>query len=213
MKITIVLIVGVFLISCKKTEPSLPVYGNYEVEIRDENGTQVYDTTYHSIQSFSFVDQDSSIITNETFDGKIYIADFFFTTCPTICPIMKAQMLRVYDAYKDSDDILILSHTIDPEYDSVAVLHEFADRLGVKSDRWHFVTGNKQEIYKIAQLSYMSVAAEDNEAEGGFIHSGRFLLVDKERHIRGAYDGTNAEDVDLLIKDIAILQKEYRESR
>ena len=213
MKITIALVVGLFFISCKKTEPSLPVFGNYEVEIRDENGIQVYDTTYHSIQSFSFVDQDSSIITNETFDGKIYVADFFFTSCPSICPIMKTQMLRVYETFIDSKDILILSHTIDPVYDSVAVLHEFADRLGVKSDRWHFVTGDKQEIFKIAQLSYMSVVAEDNEADGGYVHSGRFLLVDKERHIRGAYDGTNADDVDLLIKDIGILQKEYRESR
>ena len=191
----------------------MPIFGNYEVEIREENGKQIYDTVYHSIQSFSFLNQDSSLISNETFDGKIYIADFFFTTCPSICPIMKAQMLRVYEVYEDSDDVLILSHTIDPEYDNVSVLHEFAERLGVKSDKWHFVTGDKQTIYKIAQLSYMSVAAEDSEAEGGYIHSGRFLLVDKQRHIRGAYDGTSAEDVDLLIKDIARLQKEYGESQ
>jgi protein SCO1/2 len=122
---------------------------------------------------------------------------------------MKTQMLRVYDTLKDNSEVLILSHTIDPEYDTVGLLHDFAVRLGVSSDRWHFVTGVKDSIYDLAQRSYFTTALEDNSEPDGFIHSGAFLLIDKEKRIRGKYDGTKEEDVNRLISDIAILQKEY----
>src|SRR3954468_20490467 len=113
--------------SCKQKERPLPIFGE-----RYFNGT---DTTYHTIAPFAFIDQDSTLITNETVKGKIYVADFFFTTCRTICPIMKTQMLRVYDSIKNDRDVLLLSHTIDPEYDTVGLLHDYADRLGVKSNK------------------------------------------------------------------------------
>jgi protein SCO1/2 len=148
-------------------------------------------------------------VTNETFKNKIYVADFFFTSCRTICPIMKTQMLRVHDSIKDMDDVLIISHTIDPEYDTVGLLHDFANRLGVTSEKWHFVTGAKDSIYSLAQTSYFATAMEDKSEPDGFIHSGAFLLIDKHRRIRGKYDGTVEEDVNRLLADIARLRKEY----
>lgn len=165
------------------------------------------DTIYHTIATFQFVDQDSTLITNETYKDKIYVADFFFTSCRTICPMMKTQMLRVYGITKEMPDVLFLSHTIDPEYDTVALLHDFAERLDVESKRWHFVTGVKDSIYKIAQTSYFATAMEDNSEPDGFIHSGAFLLIDKKGRIRGKYDGTKEDDVNRLIVDIKKLRK------
>ncbi len=191
------------LISCSSREDRLPVLGERTVK-----GT---DTIYHTIAPFHFVDQDSTVITNETFRDKIYVADFFFTTCRTICPIMKTQMLRVYEATREMPDVLLLSHTIDPEYDTVALLHDFAGRLGVESKRWHFVTGVKDSIYKIAQTSYFATAMEDKTEPDGFIHSGAFLLIDKGGRIRGKYDGTKEEDVNRLIGDIKRLRREYKQ--
>jgi protein SCO1/2 len=167
------------------------------------------DTIYHTIPDFSFTNQNGEVITQDTFKDKIYVADFFFTTCPTICPIMKTQMLRVYEKFKDNPEVMILSHTIDPKHDSVAVLYEFADRLGVTGNMWQFVTGDQDEIYDIGQNSYMVTAREDPGEPGGYLHSGALLLVDKERRIRGIYDGTLEEKVDILMKDIDKLLKEY----
>jgi protein SCO1 len=194
-----------FLVSSciEKKETPLPIFGERRVE-----GT---DTVYHKIADFRFVNQDSNIVTNETFKGKIYVADFFFTSCRTICPIMKTQMLRVYDSLENDPEVLILSHTIDPEYDTVGRLHDYADRLGVKSTKWHFVTGNKDSIYNIAQTSYFATAMEDKAEPDGFIHSGAFLLIDKDKRIRGKYDGTKEEDVNRLLSDIQKLKKEYAE--
>jgi len=186
---------------CSKKEDKLPILGRKEV-----NGN---DTIYHTIDEYKFVDQDSNIVTPATFKDKIYVSDFFFTSCPTICPIMKTQMLRVYEQIENNPDVLLLSHSIDPEYDTVALLKDYAERLGVKSEKWRFVTGNKDEIYRIGQTSYMVTAIEDSSEPGGFIHSGAFILVDKERRVRGLYDGTKADQVDILMKDIDRLLKEY----
>lgn len=194
------MIIGLFLLSCATSEEKLPIFGEREVV--------GIDTVYHTIAPFTFVDQDSSIITNDTFRDKIYVADFFFTTCRTICPIMKTQMLRVYEATSEMPDVMIMSHTIDPEYDTVALLHDFANRLGVESKRWHFVTGVKDTIYKIAQTSYFATAMDDKTEPDGFIHSGAFLLIDKKQRIRGKYDGTKEEDVNRLIVDIKRLRRE-----
>jgi protein SCO1 len=194
------LLIAVMIFSCKEKEPRLPIFGE-----REFNGK---DTIYHTIAPFSFVDQDSTVITNETFNGKMYVADFFFTTCRTICPIMKTQMKRVYDATKNDPDVLILSHTIDPNYDNVELLNNYARMLDVSSDRWHFVTGEKDSIYKIAQTSYFVTAQEERAEPDGFIHSGAFLLIDKKQRIRGKYDGTKEADVNRLLKDIDRLRKE-----
>jgi protein SCO1/2 len=187
----------------------LPILGRKSIQEIIVNETMTYDTTYHTIADFSFINQDSVIVTNETFKNKIYVADFFFTTCPTICPIMKTQMLRVYNYFEDNDQIMFLSHTIDPEYDTVALLHNFSNRLGVSSAKWHFVTGPKEEIYRIGQNFYMVTAMEDDSEPGGYLHSGAFILVDRDRRIRGMYDGTNEDQVDRMINDIPMLIKEY----
>jgi protein SCO1/2 len=193
---------ALLLSSCaEKKEAPLPIFGEKEVEGGD--------TIYHTIADFKFVDQDSAVVTNDTFKDKIYVADFFFTSCRTICPIMKTQMLRVYDSIQNEPDILLLSHSIDPEYDTVGLLHDYAERLGVKSKKWHFVTGSKEDIYKIAQTSYFATAMEDKAEPDGFIHSGAFLLIDKNKRIRGKYDGTKEEDVNRLLVEIQRLKKEY----
>lgn len=179
----------------------LPFYGN---TIYEEN-----DTIYHTIEDFLLIDQDSSIVTNETYSNQVYVADFFFTSCPTICPTMKKEMLRVYEKFKNEDQLAIVSHSIDPEYDTVALLKDYAERLGVSSSKWKFLTGDKDAIYDLAEKSYISIADEDANAPGGFVHSGAFLLVDKERRIRGVYDGTVTEQVDILMLDIEKLIKEY----
>ena len=189
------------LVSCGQKEKELPIFGQREVA-----GT---DTIYHTIAPFRFIDQDSVEVNKSTFEGNIYVADFFFTSCRTICPIMKTQMLRVYELTAAMPDVLLLSHTIDPEYDTVALLRDFANRLGVESKKWHFVTGSKDSIYKIAQTSYFATAMEDKTEPDGFIHSGAFLLIDKQARIRGKYDGTKEEDVNRLIADIKRLRQEH----
>ncbi|PLK43442.1 SCO family protein [Emticicia sp. TH156] len=166
------------------------------------------DSVYHTIPDFKFIDQDSTVVTNQTYKNKIYVADFFFTTCPTICPIMKTQLLRVYEKFKDNPEVGILSHTIDPRHDSVAVLKAYAKRLGVDGKFWHFVTGERDKIYEMGQKEYYVTAGEDSTAAGGIIHSGAFILVDKNRRVRGMYDGTKEKDVSRLIKDMGTLLKE-----
>ena len=193
----------IFLIACTSTnEKRLPIFGEREVSGKD--------TLYHTIADFQFVNQDSVVITNETFKDKIYVADFFFTTCRTICPIMKSQMVRVNEAIKDMPDVLIVSHSIDPEYDTVGLLHDYAERLGAKNNKWYFATGNPRDyVFNLAQTSYFATAMEDKSEPDGFVHSGAFLLIDKERRIRGKYDGTKEDDVNRLIEDIKVLRKEY----
>jgi protein SCO1 len=206
-----IVIVFVGMVSCdgKKAQEDLPILGRQKLIERTENGKTYYDTLNHKIADFTFFNQDSVLITNESYKGKIYVADFFFTSCPTICPSMKKQMLRIYNEFESNDQVGILSHTIDPKYDNVTVLKEYADRLEVNGSKWNLVTGDLDEIYTIGEESYMVVAGEDAGAPGGFVHSGAFLLVDMDRRIRGIYDGTIPEEVDILINDIRRLLKEY----
>ncbi len=165
------------------------------------------DTIYHTIPTFNFIDQDSNQITEKTFEGKIYITDFFFTSCPSICPKMKAQLLRVYDRYLEENKIVILSHSIDTYRDSVAILKEYAEKLDVKTYKWHFVTGKEEDIYEMA-TNYFISALKDKQAPGGYIHSGALVLVDEQKRIRGFYDGTDTEAVDKLLEDIPLLLDE-----
>jgi len=199
----------------KKSEAknTFPILGRKEYVERKIDGEVVTDTVEHTVPDFRLMNQDSMWITPQSFEGKVYVADFFFTSCPTICPTMKKEMLRVYEAYKDNNEVGIISHTIDPEYDTVPLLNDFAERLGVEAPKWHFVTGEKEEIYELGQKGYMVTAMEDENETGGYIHSGAFLLVDKERHIRGVYDGTQAEDVDKLIKDVKLLLETYEKPK
>lgn len=199
-----------FVISCSETKKeTLPIMGRQTFKEVDGK----VDTIFHTIPDFQLVDQDSAIITEEVVEGKIYVADFFFGTCPTICPIMKQQMLRVYERFKDQPNFVILSHTIDPDHDTVAYLNEYAQRLGVKDNKvWHFLTGDKEHIYDLGSPEgYMVPVGEDEDAPGGYIHSGAFILLDKDRRVRGFYDGTKAEEVDKLMQDIPKLFAAYGE--
>ncbi len=186
------------------SEPEpLPILGQKDID------PQTGDTLYHTIPDFAFIDQDSQLVTNETFAGKAYVVDFFFLSCPTICPKVTRQMLRIYERFENDDRLLLLAHTIDPKRDSVPRLREYAQNLGVRSDKWHFVTGDKDAIYEIAD-DYFSIAIENPDAPGGFDHSGRIILVDKNRHIRSFCNGTDPKSVDKFIRDIEqLLEQEY----
>ncbi len=186
--------------SCATDSKPLPILG--QIDVVDG------DTIRHEIPDFRFMDQDSQWITNETFTGQIYVSDFFFTSCPSICPKVKKQMLRMYDVYKDDDRISFLSHSIDTKRDSVPRLKTYASNLGVTSEMWHFVTGDKEKIFNIAD-DYFVAAMEDSGAPGGFDHSGRLILVDKDRHIRSFCEGTIADEVNAFMKDIDKLLETY----
>ena len=201
------------IVACKeiKSNFELPILGRNKIISKKLNGILTKDTIPHRIADFAFVNQDGDVVTNSSFKNKIYVADFFFINCPSICPEMSKQMYRIYEKFLENDQVSLLSHTIDPEYDTVAALANYARLLGVNSEKWQFVTGNKEQIYDIGETSYMVVANEDENAPGGFIHSGAFLLIDKERQVRGVYDGTVASQVDLLIKDINKLLMSYEQ--
>ena len=179
----------------------LPILGERYV---DDN----QDTVYHSIADFAFVNQVGDTIRKEDMAGKIYVADFFFTTCPTICPVMKKEMLRVYEQFKGEPNFRILSHSIDPTHDTQAVLKDYAEKLGVPdAATWNFLTGDQEKIFEIGQTSYLTTTMADDMEPGGFLHSGAFLLIDQQGRIRGVYDGTKTEQVDRLLADIPKLLK------
>ena len=163
----------------------------------------------HTISPFSLYNQNGKLITEKVLSDKIYVADFFFTTCPSICPKMSKQMLRVFDKYKDNSKIMLVSHTVMPEVDSVPVLKDYAARYGINSDnKWLFLTGDKKEIYRLARKSYFAAINEGIGDKNDFIHTENFVLVDTKKRIRGFYDGTNKEEVEKLIDDIEILLHE-----
>lgn len=201
-------LLSIMLLSCDETPKTLPFLGNKETVTKTVNGKEVTDTVYHKIPDFEFINQDSVKITEQAVAGKIYVADFFFTTCPTICPKMKTQLLRIFEKYKGNPKVMILSHSIDPRHDTPAVLKEFMNNLGITGKSWQMVTGDKAKIFEIGQKSYMVSAADDPTQPGGVVHSGAFILVDKNRHIRGIYDGTVPDKVDNLMKDIELLLQE-----
>lgn len=176
------------------------------------------DSTYHSIPDFAFVNQSNDTISQSDYEGNIYLANFVFTTCPTICPVMTYNMRRVQQKMEQYPNFMILSHTVFPEYDTPEVLLEYANKMEADLSNWNFVTGNREDIYSIANSYFVNVM-EDSTAQGGFLHSEYFVLVDKEGRIRardddngnniGVYDGTDDYEVGLLIDDIKVLMAEY----
>jgi len=192
------------------TEKKLPILGNRDVQNKIINGKTATDTIYQTIPAFNFINQDSLPVNLTTVKGKIFVADFFFVACPTICPVMKKNLIKVYQKYNSNQNFLILSHTIDPEHDTLSVLKDYAQRIGSNRKNWQFIWGNRDEIYRIAEEGYFVSAAADKTAPGGFIHSGGLILVDPELRVRGIYDGTDDESVNKLINDIEILQREYK---
>lgn len=188
----------------------LPIYYPQDVKISVVDGKEKSDTIYHTIPPFRFVDQSGDTVTDNIFEDKIYVADFFFSTCPSICPKMMKQMGRISDTTKDKENFMIISHTVNPSHDSVAVLAEYAKLVHADPKRWMLVTGDKKQIYDLAMDGYKLAVDEDPRAPGGFLHSELFVLVDKEKRVRGYYDGTDSSQVNKLIDDINILSAEYQ---
>lgn len=203
---------GLVLIFLSKSDHSfktLPYFGNKEAFYSAE-ATEVSDTIYHTVPDFSFVNQFGENTTMDDFEGDIMVVDFFFTTCPTICPIMTKQMARLQWMLDDAayDDVAFLSHTVNPKNDTPEVLLDYAKEAEADLEKWTFVTGNQEEIFEQGFQGYLLSTQEDSGAPGGFLHSSMFVLVDRDRHIRGFYDGTSSKEVDDLVTDIKMLKKE-----
>jgi protein SCO1/2 len=185
---------------------ALPIFGNKEAVTKTVNGKQVTDTLYQTIPAFKFVNQYGDTITDKSLDGKIYVADFFFTTCPNICPVMHRNMLPVYNEFKSHADFRIISHTIDPKYDTVPVLKKYADKMGISGNTWWLLHGQKNDTYTIAK-SYL-VSLQEKNPQGQYVHDGYFILIDKQKRIRGTYQGTDAKEVEKMTADIKTLMAE-----
>ena len=165
----------------------------------------------HKIADFSFVNQNGKIITQDFYKDKIYVADFFFTTCPTICPVMKDNMVILQNKLLDNPRVLLLSHTVMPDIDTPEVLKAFALAKGVKDDKWNLVTGDKKDIFYMARMSYLAVETQDSEELYDMVHTENFVLVDPKRQVRGFYDGTKKEEIEKLLQDIKLLELEFFE--
>ena len=189
-------------------EKKLPIYQPSMVKFELVDSTIQHIKRFHKIADFKLTNQNNQTVTNDAYDGKIYVADFFFTTCPGICPIMKENMITLQEEFLDDENILLLSHTVTPEIDSVEVLKKYSLDKGVIDSKWNMVTGSKEQIYNLARKSYL--VAEEIETKNPYdmIHTENFILIDSKRRIRGFYDGTDSEVMQDLINDIRILKRE-----
>jgi protein SCO1/2 len=173
------------------------------------DSTLFYVKKYHSIADFELINQNGDTVTHEQYAQKIYIADFFFTTCPTICPVMTANMVDIQKIIQDDDEVMLLSHSVTPEIDSVPQLKKYALEKGVIDAKWNLVTGSKKQIYELARKSYLAVLTDGDAGPYDMIHTENFILVDKERRIRGFYDGTSSEEIAKLLEDLKVLKSSY----
>ena len=192
-----------------KVDKKLKIFNTIDVNPRLVDKSLKHIQKNHSIANFKLINQNGETITNKNYKDKIYIADFFFTRCQSICIAMAFNMGELQKEYKDDDDILFLSHSVTPFIDSVSVLKAYAKDKGVIDGKWNVTTGSKKHIYELARKSYFAVIDQGNGDENDFIHTEQFVLVDKERRIRGYYDGTEKEDIEKLKKDISLLKSEY----
>ena len=184
---------------------SLPVYNPIDLNPKLVDLSLQKADKDHKISDFTLTNQNGEIITQEDYKNKIYVADFFFTNCTTICPIMTNNMVKIQEAFLKTDDVMFLSHSVTPEIDSIAVLRKYADSKGVIDSKWNVTTGNKKHIYELARKSYFAVVEQGDGGLQDFIHTTNFVLVDKQQQIRGIYDGINDDEIQRLINDIKIL--------
>lgn len=200
----------IFLIySILDVEKPLPIYQPNRVDASLVDSTIQHQKKYHTIADFKLINQNGDTITQEDYKDKIYVADFFFTTCQTICPIMTDQMHRIQAEILEDDEVLLLSHSVTPEIDSVAQLKRYAIEKGVNDKKWNLVTGDRKQIYDLARKSYL-VVKDDNTEDYGMVHTENFALIDKNKQIRGLYNGISPTSVDSLLQDIKRLKKEYQ---
>lgn len=203
-KISVILILSGLFFACKPSVKKLPILGHDQII----DGKKVH----HTIPTFSFTNQYGKPVNNEFYKGKTYVATFFFTTCPTICPVVSRQMLRIYDKYEHNPEILLLSHTLDPKRDTVNALKNYAENLEVSAPKWNFVTGDKKEIRGIVD-DYFNIVVDDEGAPGGINHSGKIVLVDRNGHIRSFCEGTDPDEVTVFLEEIDLLLNEYGEEK
>jgi protein SCO1/2 len=187
----------------------LPVYTPADLDPDWMDANLKNSSDPHTVPDFEFIDQSGDFVNQTTVENKIYIAEFFFTTCPGICPTLTKHTKRIQDAFLNDEDVMILSHTVYPEHDSVPVLAAFADLHGIQSEKWKLLTGSKKDLYGISRKGYFAISYEPDLSEYGFIHTENVVLVDKERRLRGIYNGTKPHEINRLIEDIHILKKEY----
>lgn len=196
-----------FFFSCYQQEKKqLPVYNpvDFKEKLVDKSVRNV--SKNHTVANFSLTNQNGITITNKDYENKIYVVDFFFTSCPTICPIMTNNMLKIQDEFIDNDDIKLLSMSVTPEIDNVEILKQYAIEKGVNDSKWNITTGPKKHIYELARKSYFAVVEQGDGGLQDFIHTPNFILIDTKKQIRGIYDGTNENEILRLIADIKILK-------
>jgi protein SCO1/2 len=208
---SLILLLG--LASCTSTDNNssdqsapLPFFGTHgDPMAQSPLPGEIADSLIYTVPKWSLVNQDSQRVSHQNYEGKIYVTDFFFTTCPSICPVMSSQMARLQDKVKQAgwhDEVMFLSHTVNPENDRPDTLKAYAEEIGADLSNWNFVTGNREDIYYLAEEGYFVNALPAETAPGGFIHTDQFMLIDKEGHIRGYYDGTSTKEVDKLFDDL-----------
>ena len=202
------LIIVFIIYNILDVEQPLPIYQPTMVNEELVDSSIQHQRKYHTISDFKLINQNGDTITQDTYQNKIYVADFFFTTCTTICPIMTGNMVDVQKAFKNDDDVMLLSHSVTPEIDSVAQLKKYALEKGVNDAKWNLVTGEKKQIYELARKSYLAVKTVGDGGPFDMIHTENFMLIDKKRQIRGFYDGTSKEEIQRLLNDIKQLKKE-----
>ncbi len=202
----IFVMIGYFLLTPTK---KLPVYNPADVNPKLVDASVKHIRSNHKIGDFKLINQSGDTITQLDYANKIYVADFFFTRCQTICPIMTTNMTDLQEFFKNDTSVLLLSHSVTPIIDSISVLRAYADKKGVIDGKWNLVTGDKKHIYELARKSYFAVLDEGDGGAQDFIHTEQFILIDKKRQIRGFYDGTDKEEIQRIQEDIQILKKEY----
>ncbi|MAC92137.1 MAG: SCO family protein [Flavobacteriaceae bacterium] len=211
--ITIFLIVssGILILFYNALDPErrLPIYQPSMVNYELVDSTLQHVKKFHKIAPFTLTNQNGKIVTEQDYDNKIYVADFFFTTCPTICPKMTENMGQLQNEYLEDSQIKFISFSVTPQIDSVQQLKKYAIEKGVNDCKWNLVTGNKKEIYSLARKSYLAVKDDGDGGQFDMIHTENFILVDPEKRIRGFYDGTDIEAMNTLITDISILKEEF----
>ena len=200
-----VIVYAFFFYDKNKPVRYLPIFGEKIYE--PKNGKS--DTVFHTIQNFSFINQDGQTVSQKDLDGSVYITDFFFTTCHSICPIMSTQMERVAEKFKGNPEVKFLSHTVDPDVDTVEQLKRYALKHDADTKQWMFVTGDKKALYGIARTGYLLDAQKGDGGPEDFIHTQNFALIDKDKRIRGYYDGTDSTEMNQLMKDVDLLLAEY----
>ncbi|HXJ98117.1 MAG TPA: SCO family protein [Gelidibacter sp.] len=188
----------------------LPIYQPTMVNFEMVDSTLQYQSKYHKIADFSMINQNGKTITQDDYKDKIYVADFFFTTCQTICPIMTDHMVKIQEATANDDEVMLLSYSVTPQIDDVAQLKKYAIEKGVNDKKWNLVTGDKKEIYELARKSYLAVKEDGNGDQYDMIHTENFMLIDKKQQIRGYYDGTQADDIERLLEDIKVLKADKK---